>query len=81
MPLIVLVPSDTRYINNILMIYLDTYVVTPIFSIGGTAHVILRSRRCTKGFLNYFSVIIDFLKVVFNGEIVKFLKKLWHFCN
>ena len=56
------------------MIYLDTYVVTPLFSIGGTVHVILRSRRCTKGFLNYFSAIIEFLKVVFNGEIVKVLK-------
>ena len=29
---------------------------------------------CTKGFLNYFSVIIEFLKVVFKGEIIKFLK-------
>ena len=29
---------------------------------------------CTKGFLNYFSVIIEFLKVVFKDEIVKFLK-------
>ena len=29
---------------------------------------------CTKGFLNYFSVIIEFLKVVFKGEIVKFSK-------
>ena len=28
----------------------------------------------TKGFLNYFSVIIEFLKVVFKGEIVKFSK-------
>ena len=27
---------------------------------------------CTKGFLNYFSAIIEFLKVVFKGEIVKF---------
>ena len=27
---------------------------------------------CTKGFLNYFSAIIDFLKVVFKGEIIKF---------
>ena len=27
---------------------------------------------CTKGFLNYFSVIIEFLKVVFKGEIIKF---------
>ena len=26
----------------------------------------------TKGFLNYFSAIIEFLKVVFKGEIVKF---------
>ena len=42
--------------------------VTPLFSIGGTARVILRSRRCTKGFLNYFSVIIEFLKVVFKGN-------------
>ena len=39
--------------------------VTPIFLIGGTSRVILRSRRCTKGFLNYFSAIIEFLKVVF----------------
>ena len=29
---------------------------------------------CTKGFLNYFSAITEFLKVVFQGEIVKFLK-------
>ena len=29
---------------------------------------------CTKNFLNYFSAIIEFLKVVFKGEIVKFLK-------
>ena len=27
---------------------------------------------CTNGFLNYFSDIIEFLKVVFKGEIVKF---------
>ena len=26
---------------------------------------------CTKGFLNYFSTIIEFFKVVFKGEIVK----------
>ena len=48
--------------------------VMPFFSIGGTARVILRSRRCTKGFLNYFRAIIEFLKVVFKGEIVKFSK-------
>ena len=29
---------------------------------------------CTKGFLNYFSAIIEFLKVVFKGEIVKLSK-------
>ena len=29
---------------------------------------------CIKGFLNYFSAIIEFLKVVFKGEIIKFLK-------
>ena len=29
---------------------------------------------CTKGFLNYFSAIIEFLKVVFKGEIEKFSK-------
>ena len=29
---------------------------------------------CTKGFLNYFSAIIEFLKVVFKGKIVKFSK-------
>ena len=29
---------------------------------------------CTKGFLNYLSVIIVFLKVVFKDEIVKFSK-------
>ena len=46
--------------------------VTPLFSIGGTTRVILRSRRCTKGFLDYFSAIIEFLKVVFKGEIVSF---------
>ena len=41
--------------------------VTPLFSIGGTTRVILRSHRCTKGFLNYFNAIIEFLKVVFKG--------------
>ena len=29
---------------------------------------------CTKGFLNYFSVIIEFLKVFSKGEIIKFSK-------
>ena len=29
---------------------------------------------CTKGFLNYFSAIIEFLKAVFKGEIIKFSK-------
>ena len=29
---------------------------------------------CTKGFLNYFSVIIEFLKVVFKDEIIMFSK-------
>ena len=29
---------------------------------------------CTKGFFNYFSSIIEFLKVVFKDEIVKFSK-------
>ena len=29
---------------------------------------------CTKGFLNYLSVIVVCLKVVFKDEIVKFLK-------
>ena len=48
--------------------------VTPLFSIGDTARVILRSRRCTKGFLNYFSAIIEFLKVVFKGKFVMFSK-------
>ena len=27
---------------------------------------------CTKGFLNYFSVIIKILKVVFKSEMIKF---------
>ena len=27
---------------------------------------------CTKGFLNYFSAIIEFLKVFFKGEMIKF---------
>ena len=30
---------------------------------------------CTKGFLNYFNVIIVLSKVVFKDEIVKFSKK------
>ena len=34
---------------------------------------------CTKSFLNYFSVIIEFLKVVFKGEIVKFSKNCGNF--
>ena len=29
---------------------------------------------CTKGFLNYFNVIIEFLKVVFKSEMIKFSK-------
>ena len=29
---------------------------------------------CTNDFLNYFSVIIEFLKVVFKSEIIKFSK-------
>ena len=29
---------------------------------------------CTEGFLNYFSAIIEFLKVVFKGEMIKFSK-------
>ena len=29
---------------------------------------------CTKGFFNYFSAIIEFLEVIFKGEIVKFSK-------
>ena len=29
---------------------------------------------CTKGFLNYFSAIIEYLKVVFKVEIIKFSK-------
>ena len=29
---------------------------------------------CTKGFFNYFSAIIEFLKVDFKGEIIKFSK-------
>ena len=29
---------------------------------------------CTKGFLNYFSAIIEFLTVFFKGEIIKFSK-------
>ena len=29
---------------------------------------------CTKGFLNYLSVIVVFFNVVFNDEIVKFSK-------
>ena len=49
-------------------------ITAPLFSIDGTTRVILRSCRCTKGFLNYFSVIIEFLKVVFKDEIVKFSK-------
>ena len=29
---------------------------------------------CTKGFLNYLSVIVVFLKVIFKDEIIKFSK-------
>ena len=29
---------------------------------------------CTKGFLNYFSAIIELLKVVFKDEMIKFSK-------
>ena len=32
------------------------------------------NRMCTKGFLNYFSAIIEFLKFCFKGEIIKFSK-------
>ena len=41
---------------------------------GCTVCVIVGSHMCTKGFLNYFSAIIEFFKVVFKGEIVKFSK-------
>ena len=34
--------------------------------------VTVGSHMCTKGFLNSFSAIIEFLKVVFKGEIIKF---------
>ena len=34
---------------------------------------------CTKGFLNYFSAIIEFLKFVFKGEIIKFSKNYGSF--
>ena len=34
---------------------------------------------CTRGFLNYFSVIKEFYKVVFKGEIVKFLRNCGNF--
>ena len=36
---------------------------------------------CTKGFLNYFSVIIEFFKVDFKGEMIKFLHNCVTFCN
>ena len=36
---------------------------------------------CTKGFLNYFSAIIELLKVVFKGEIVKFSKNCGTFAT
>ena len=36
--------------------------------------VTVGSHMCIKGFLNYFSAIIEFLKVTFKGEIVKFSK-------
>ena len=29
---------------------------------------------CTKGFLNYFRSKIEFLKIVFKGEMIKFSK-------
>ena len=32
------------------------------------------NRMYTKGFLNYFSAIIEFLKSCFKGEIIKFSK-------
>ena len=34
---------------------------------------------CTKGFLNYLSVIVVFFKVVFNDEIIKFSKNFGTF--
>ena len=34
---------------------------------------------CIKGFLNYFNVIIEFWKVVFKGEIIKFSKNCDNF--
>ena len=36
--------------------------------------VTVGSLMCTKVFLNYFSSIIEFLKVVFKGEMIKFSK-------
>ena len=36
--------------------------------------VTVGSHMCTKGFLNYLSVIVVFFKVVFKDEIIKFSK-------
>ena len=36
--------------------------------------VTVGSNMCIKGFLNYFSAIIEFLKFIFKGEIIKFSK-------
>ena len=41
---------------------------------GCTVCVIVGSHMCTKGFLNYLSAIVVFLKVVFKDEIIKFSK-------
>ena len=37
-----------------------------------TVRVTVGSHMCTKGFLNYLSVIIVFFNVVFKDEILKF---------
>ena len=36
--------------------------------------VTVESHMCTKGFLNYLSAIVVFLKVIFKDEFIKFSK-------
>ena len=42
---------------------------------GCMVWVTVGSHMCTKGFLNYLSAIVVFLKVVFKDEIIKFSKQ------
>ena len=57
-------------------LYIYIYIYIYIYNVPSQegVWVTIGSHICTKGFFNYLSVIVVFLKVVFKDEIIKFLK-------